>query len=669
MRFSRALGFRFDWLNAAIARASHLDRSIRGCGLIKQVILTMLLLCLYAASAGSLPFAIGQAALAQVPAGERVREVIDAIDEEEKAQREEAKETLEPSSGVDSDSSPSLTPTPADADSSVVPSLPGLPIPEATKRNIEASLLPEKTGVPIVIAGEELFRIRARLGPYTPALRAHSIDKRLQKLEQRDNVKELVDEITTQENDYSTDIVAGDLTLMTVTTLDAKFEGAADRETLAKTYAAAIKRALSRDLEAKNPRVIFRAIGLSILATVIFVLIVAATNWVFPRIYRKLAAWRGSLIHSVKIQKAELLSEATITDLLIGSFRIIRIIVFLLILAIYFYSVLSFFPQTRPLVRDGLHQVAKPITEFLVPSVFGYFPNLIFIALIMASAYYLNVFNHYIFREVERGTIVFPGFDEDWADPTYKIVRFLIFAFALILLFPYLPGAGSPAFQQVSIFLGLLFSLASTGPLSHVIAGIFLTYTGALRVGDRVKIADTVGDVVEKTLIATKIQTIKNEVITIPNGLVLGNHIINYSSSSTGNGLILNTTVTLGYDVPWQDIEKALIRAALDTEFISSEPSPFVWQTNLGDFNVSYQLNAFTNEPNKMGAIYSELHKHIQDRCHEAGIEILSPTYSAVRDGNRAAMPQSFLPSDYQAPTFAISNRDFSRLDSTTKHK
>ena len=172
--------------------------------------------------------------------------------------------------------------------------------------------------------------------------------------------------------------------------------------------------------------------------------------------------------------------------------------------------------------------------------------------------------------------------------------------------------------------------------------------------GDRVKIADTIGDITEKTLLATKVKTIKNEIITIPNGLVLGNHILNYSASARKGDLILHTSVTIGYDVPWQKVHEALIDAAKKTDLIMAEPEPFVWQKELGDFSVKYEINACTEHPQKMAKIYAEMHLNIQDIFHKRGIEILSPTYSAIRDGNKVTIPEEELESSYTTPSFNV---------------
>ncbi len=363
---------------------------------------------------------------------------------------------------------------------------------------------------------------------------------------------------------------------------------------------------------------------------------------VFPWLYRRVEAARGKYIASVKIQKAELLSEDSLTDILIGLCRIIRALVTFLLLTVFVEAVLSFYPTTRELSGQVTEKFVFPIVHLAVTAITAYVPNLLIIIVVVVGAYYLIGFTRFIFSEVGRGSITFSGFEQEWATPTYTICRFLVIAFAIVLMFPYLPGSGSPAFQQVSIFLGVLISLGSSGAVSNVIAGVFLTYTGAFRLGDRVRISDTVGDVTERRLLYTRIRTIKDEFITIPNSMVLGAHIINYSASKAGNGLVLHTSVTIGYDVEWRIVENLLIEAAKATENIREEPPPFVLITSLDDFYVTHQINAFTSAPHLMAQTYANLHKNILDKFMEGGVEIMSPHYHSVRDGTDDAIPPKY---------------------------
>ena len=238
--------------------------------------------------------------------------------------------------------------------------------------------------------------------------------------------------------------------------------------------------------------------------------------------------------------------------------------------------------------------------------------------------------------------------------PTYKIVRFMVLAFVLVVIWPFLPGTGSEAGKGVSLFLGALFTLGSSSAVANMVAGTVLTYTRAFRIGDRIQLGDTVGDVIEKTLLVTRVRTIKNVEITVPNALVLSGHIINYSAVAKKGGLILHTTVTIGYDAPWRKVHELLVAAARATENVLETPAPFVLQTSLDDFFVSYQLNAYTDQAAVMARTYSDLHQNIQEKFSGGGVEIMSPHYAALRDGNRTAIPTDHLPAGYAPPPFRV---------------
>lgn len=371
----------------------------------------------------------------------------------------------------------------------------------------------------------------------------------------------------------------------------------------------------------------------------------------------KIESWRGTYIRSIRIQSIEVLNEERISAFFISTIRTVRIVLLLGLFYLYIPLVLSFFPWTRGMATKLFDYILTPI-EKVGHSFVTYLPNIFFLLVIVVLTHYAIKFSRFLFSEVEKQTITIPGFYHDWADPTFKIVRFMIIAFAVVVAFPYLPGSDSPAFKGVSVFLGVLFSLGSTSAISNIVAGVILTYMRAFKLGDRVKIADTVGDVVEKNLLITRIRTIKNVDITVPNAMVLGSHITNFSSSAKEFGLILHTTVTIGYDAPWRQVHELLIAAAQATGNILEQPKPFVLQTSLDDFYVSYQINAYTDKPSVMAHTYSELHRNIQEKFNEGGIEIMSPHYSTLRDGNQTTIPESYLPESYEQPTFKVSKVD-----------
>jgi small-conductance mechanosensitive channel len=311
------------------------------------------------------------------------------------------------------------------------------------------------------------------------------------------------------------------------------------------------------------------------------------------------------------------------------------------------------FPWTEHFADTLFGYILNPVKNILF-SFWNYLPNLITIIVIIVVFRYILKGINFLKDEIARGNLKIDGFYPDWAAPTYQIIRILVIAFMFVVIFPYLPGSESPIFKGVSVFLGFLFTFGSAGSLSNIIAGLVLTYMRLFTIGDRVKIGEVTGDVIEKSSLVTRVRTIKNEIISIPNSTVMNSHTINYSSDAPAKGLIIHTTVTIGYDVPWKDMYAALIDAALRTDLVLKEPQPFVLQTSLEDFYVAYQINAYVREANKQAVIYSNLHQNIQDVCNERGIEILSPHYRAARDGNASTIPSDYLPKDYEAPSFNV---------------
>jgi small-conductance mechanosensitive channel len=506
------------------------------------------------------------------------------------------------------------------------------------------------SGARVEFDGITLFTVQERIYAFSPEDRAAAITKRIRDIAETGANSKVT--IGVVETDVDSEIVAGDRVIMAVTDRDARAAGRT-RQELAADYAGAMQRAIEAHRKAYSLKSIALGALFVVLATIVLVVMFRLMGRFFIRAYATIETWRGTKIRSIRIQALEVLSADRIASLLIGALKGARIAVVLVLLYFYLPLAFSFFPWTHGLADTLFGYVFSPL-RIVIKGFVSYLPNLFFIGVIVAVAYYVIKFVKMIFSGFERGTITVSGFYRDWADPTFRIVRFLIIAFTAVVIAPYLPGAHSPAFQGVSIFLGVLFSLGSTASIANVVAGVILTYMRAFKIGDRVKISDTVGDVLERTLWVTRVRTIKNVDVTIPNAMVLGSHIINYSAAAQLPGLILHTTVTIGYDAPWKTVHALLIAAARTTDHILKEPAPFVLQTSLDDFFVTYELNAYTDQPALMANIYSELHQHIQDQFNQAGVEIMSPHYSALRDGNRIAIPDDHLPKHYRAPAFRV---------------
>jgi small-conductance mechanosensitive channel len=348
----------------------------------------------------------------------------------------------------------------------------------------------------------------------------------------------------------------------------------------------------------------------------------------------------GERIKGLSIQKQRILSEEDISALLVGGIRVLDLVLKLLLLLLYINVALSYFDWFRQ-VAISVFGLAGSALKQIAGAIINYLPSFIIAVLIVVLSRFLIRMLRLVFDGLRRERIRLPGFYPEWASTSFNLARVAVIALTVVAIFPYLPGSSSPAFKGLSIFFGVLVSLGSTAAIGHLVAGIVITYTRAFRMGDRVRIADTEGDVVERSAFVTRIRTPKNVEVAIPNAMVMNNHIVNFSAQARNTGVLLHTTVTIGYDVPWPQVHELLIEAAHRTDHLESEPEPFVLQTALQDDNVAYELNAYTRVPSGKTRIYSDLHSHIQDCFREAGIEILSPKYRSVRDGSASTVPPS----------------------------
>ena len=277
--------------------------------------------------------------------------------------------------------------------------------------------------------------------------------------------------------------------------------------------------------------------------------------------------------------------------------------------------------------------------EYIWSGFVGYLPNLVTIIVIVFVARYVIRIIGLVFDGIRSRRIYLKNFYPEWAETSFSLIKLMIYVLTAVIVFPYLPGSSSPAFQGISIFVGVLVSLGSTTAVSNVIAGVVLTYTRAFAVGDQVEVGGNRGKVVERSTFVTRIQTLKNVMVSIPNSIVLNNNIINYSKNMGQSGLLVHTTITIGYDVPWQTVNELLIAAARKTDNIVSHPDPFVLQTSLDDNYVSYEINVWTRKPEELPKIYSSLHANILDEFHGHKVEITSPAFRANRDANDSTIP------------------------------
>jgi small-conductance mechanosensitive channel len=505
-------------------------------------------------------------------------------------------------------------------------------------------------GAPISLNGQMLFALRVRSGSLTPLELAGIINHRLDDLAHNPFRQRI--EIVIVDAGEGTDIIADNQLLLTVTDAEAAANGK-PRALLAQEWASTIRQAVNSAKTDYQWKTLLKGALYALLATLVFGVLGAALNFVYRQLGMRIQAGRNRLVRWVRIQQLPVFSHLHVQELLLGLLRVLRFAGWLVLLSFYLPLVLSCFPWSRGLAQRIVGYAVSPLAV-LWGKLIEYLPNLFFIIVIGLVTWGLIKLARLVFTEIASGTLRISGFEPDWAMFTYKIAAFLLMVGGTVIAFPYMPGSESPAFRGVSLFLGVLFSLASSSAISNVIAGVILTYTGAFRLNDRVKIADVVGDVTERTLLVTRLKTIKNEEVSIPNSVVLNGQVTNYTILARETGLILHTTVTIGYDVPWRQVHQLLIQAALNSADVLVQPAPFVLQTSLNDYHISYQLNAYTDHPERMVQIYSGLHQQIQDQFNTANVEILSPAFTSLRDGNAVTISAEHLPLGYRAPGFKL---------------
>jgi small-conductance mechanosensitive channel len=497
---------------------------------------------------------------------------------------------------------------------------------------------------------DTLFSIYSRQGGFTAQERADVVSKRLKKL--ADNFSFNPDSLKMSESETSVDLTFGETIVISVSDNDALWNDTT-KTALAAKYKKIIGEAVMRYKAETSVTTRAKEIGLALLVLAIMGVLIYYLGKLFKWTSKKITLQEGKLFKGVKIKGYTLLDAKRELGILLSANSFLKWLIILLVAYMALPVLFGIFPRTKTFADILFGYILTPVKRIIV-ELWDYLPKLITIIVIIIFFRYVLKGIHFLKTEIEKGNLKVTGFYADWANPTFQIVRVVIFAFMLVVIFPFLPGSDSPVFKGVSVFLGFLFTFGSAGSLSNIMSGLVLTYMRLFKIGDRVKIGDVLGDVIEKSMLVTRIRTIKNEIISIPNSTVMSSHTINYSSETTDKGLILYTSVTIGYDVPWRDMHKALLNAADRTDLLLKEPKPFVLQTSLDDFYVSYQINAYTLDANEQFNIYSQLHCNIQDCCYEAGIEILSPHYTSARDGNATAMPPDYLAKDYKAPAFNV---------------
>lgn len=493
-------------------------------------------------------------------------------------------------------------------------------------------------GVPVVINEDTLFTLYAKRGGHSAHERVETIQDILLKIG-KDRMH--TDSVYMFDSEYYIDIMYGDKVIVSITDQDALWQNSTRTE-LAQQYVPILANKI-REIKYENSLLqIAKRTALFVLVIAVQYLLFRLTNKMFRRLRRHIIRFKQQKLKSITIRDYEFLNTHRQGRILIFLNNILRYIVLLVQLMFSVPILFAIFPQTEKLALKILLYIVEPI-KMIFRSIVEYIPNLFIILVIYYCIKYLIKGFQYIANEIENEKLKISGFYPDWAQPSFNIIRFLLYAFMIAMIYPFIPGSKNGVFQGISVFVGLIISLGSSTVIGNIMAGLVITYMRPFKVGDRIKLNETTGTVIEKTPFVTRLCTLKNEVVTIPNSFIMSSHTINFSASARQFGLIIHTTVTIGYDAPWRLVHQLLINAARLTPGVQSDPKPFVLETELQDYYPCYQINAYIKDADKQGEILSHLHQNIQDVFNEAGVEIMSPHYRANRDGNASTIPSEYL--------------------------
>jgi small-conductance mechanosensitive channel len=474
----------------------------------------------------------------------------------------------------------------------------------------------------LVLNERLVVTFRAWVGPRSPRERAGGALKRIQAL-----VRERVDPTVTARKEPE-----GMLVVIAQTPVFLIAPGDLDPlsdETLEQATARAVLHlqvAFNEEREERSASALIHSGALSLVATLVFILLM---RWLLAgrrAVLRRLLENRAGRLHEIGVAGFTFVEKGQVTRMLRGAVGVLSLVVGLVFTYVWLAYVLREFPYSRPW-GEALGSFLFTTFKNLGVGILQAVPKLFVVVVIVFLARLVARLVVSFFDAVYRGEVEVAWLPAESAKPTKPIALVLVWMIAITVAYPYLPGSGTDVFKGLSVFLGVLVSLGSSGLVNQAMAGISLMYSRALKPGDYVLVSGTEGTVTSFGLLAIKIMTPRQEEVTIPNAVVVANLTTNYSRPGTESGVILHTNVTIGYDAPWRQVHAMLLAAAEKTPGLRREPKPFVCQRSLSDFYVDYEINACMEDPHDRIAVLSALNANIQDAFNEHGVQIMSPHY------------------------------------------
>lgn len=511
-------------------------------------------------------------------------------------------------------------------------------ISQASRKQLIDSLRNVTPGAPIVVDGDTLLRLYAPVGAISPESRAEIAANKITDLGHRLTL--IADTLHVFEGEFTSDILAADEVILSLTDIDGLWADK-PRAELAADYMQVIQAKITEiHAEYGLQRKLWGLLQASAIIIGLIVLLIL-TNRFFLRWKRPVMRRVVRRLKPIVFKDYEVLNIHKQGVIIMTIYKVLRYYIILVLLFSSLSWLFIIFPETESITYTVLGYIWNPFKDILL-AVFNYIPKLFQIIVICLCFRYLLRLIRYFASEIELGNLKISGFYPEWAKPSYYILRVLLYSLMLVMIWPLLPNSDSQVFKGVSVFIGIVVSLGSSSIVSNLVAGLVMTYMRPFHIGDYIKVGDTVGEVIEKTVLVTRIRTRKNEVVTIQNSSLMGSQTSNFTVAAKNFGIIVHTKVTIGYDVPWQKIKEIMESAALATPGIKHKPHPFMMITALDDFYVEYEINAYTDDAVKLPAVYSALHANLLQRFFEEGVEIMSPHIYARRDGIDLQMPEEF---------------------------
>lgn len=475
----------------------------------------------------------------------------------------------------------------------------------------------------VSIDGRPLFPVRG-IPSYPAEKRADEVERRIVKA--AEDVSVTPESVHTVRGEtVHTAVVAGPREIVSALDVDAAAEGI-HRDLLAESYARQVRSAIATYRYERSAQFLRAAAKQVALATAVFAVGLWLTVLLFRRLQQLAEERYKRHVHDIAIQSFQILGAGQIWSAVAALLRSLSWLAAAIVIYLYVEYVLSQFPWTRALGKRLLDLLVDPLSTMGRVTV-AKLPDIIFLVLLYVIVRYALRFLRLFFDYVAKGTITFRSFYPDWAEPTYRGIRIVIILFAIVVAYPYIPGSQSEAFKGLSLLVGVMFSIGSSSFISNLIAGYALTYRRVFTTGEWVEIGETLGQVTQTRLQVTHLRSFKNEEVIVPNSLILTSPVTNYSKLAREQGLILHTTVGIGYETPWRQVEAMLLMAADRTPAVLREPRAFILQRALGDFSVTYELNAYCNDAGLKYRALTDLHRNILDVFNEYGVQIMTPAY------------------------------------------